>query len=105
MKKSCINCQDVNYCYAPGCAPSDYSCGDWYPRNGQCPKLYGESATHAITNFDAIKSMSVEEFAAFINQIRESCFLERTCTNCPLYDGKYAHCGNTLEEWLEEVAE
>jgi hypothetical protein len=49
--------------------------------------------------------MSVEEFAAFINQIRESCFLERTCTNCPLYDGKDAHCGNMLEEWLEEVAE
>lgn len=59
-----------------------------------------------MTNLEKIKSMSAKEFAAFINQIRRSCFFERICTNCPLYDGNDTHCNDALEPWLEaEVTE
>ena len=53
-----------------------------------------------MTNFERIKSMTSKEFAAFINQIRCSCFVERTCTNCPLYDGMNTYCNSNLEPWL-----
>ncbi len=29
--KSCSNCQDENYCYHPGGAPSNHSCDNWSP--------------------------------------------------------------------------
>ena len=59
-----------------------------------------------MTNFERIKSMSAKEFAAFINQIKHSCFVERTCTNCPLLNSIGTHCSEALEPWLEaEVIE
>lgn len=59
-----------------------------------------------MTNFEKIKAMSAEEFAAFVNQIRISCVFERSCCNCSLYDGVDANCGNSLVAWLEtEVTE
>ena len=59
-----------------------------------------------MTNFEVIKSMSAKEFAAFINQIKQSCFVERTCTNCPLRNIGGTICREALEPWLEtEVSE
>ena len=57
-----------------------------------------------MTNFDKIKAMSAKEFAAFINQIKRSCFAERICTNCPLCNIIGITCSEGLESWLEAEA-
>ena len=54
-----------------------------------------------MTNLERIKSMSAKEFAAFINQIKQSCFVERICTNCPLLHSGGLICSDALESWLE----
>ena len=59
-----------------------------------------------MTNLERIKSMSAKEFADFINQIKQSCFIERICTNCPLRNSVGLICSEALEQWLEaEVTE
>lgn len=52
-----------------------------------------------MTNFEHIKSMSIEEIATMMFKLSD-CEL-RDCKNCPL--GSCQHCGNIVEiqKWLE----
>ena len=57
-----------------------------------------------MTNYDRIKSMSVEEMAEFIERMTE--YLE-ICTVCPAYKMCDTHikCGENIKQWLlQEVS-
>ena len=57
------------------------------------------------TNYNCIKSMSVEEMAEFIERMTEHLEI---CTHCPAYKMCDTHikCGENIKQWLEqEVSE
>ena len=57
------------------------------------------------TNYDRIKSMSVEEMAEFIERMTEHLEI---CTRCPAYKMCDTHikCGENIKQWLlQEVSE
>ena len=54
-----------------------------------------------MTNYDRIKSMSVEEMAEFIERKTEDLEI---CTHCPAYKMCDTHikCGENIKQWLEQ---
>lgn len=40
--KNCCNCQDENFCYHPGGAPSDHCCDNWSPSDKYKAQQYDE---------------------------------------------------------------
>lgn len=57
------------------------------------------------TNYDRIKSMSVEEMAEFIERMTEHLEI---CTRCPAYKMCDTHikCGENIKQWLlQEVSD
>lgn len=74
------------------------------PHHNYTDDLY-TGGNHKITNYDRIKSMSVEEMAEFVERITE--YLE-VCTGCPAYKTCDTHikCGENIKQWLlQEVSE
>ena len=58
-----------------------------------------------MTNYERIKSMSVEEMAEFIEKMTEHLEI---CTRCPAYKMCDTHikCGENIKQWLlQEVSE
>ena len=109
---SCSNCQDANYCYYPGGAPTDHSCGNWSPsieyKAQQYDKGYNPSYAYITyvedyvpkrkrTNFEKIKSMSLEELADLIDSFRACSNCRRNGNNC------FPHF--RTEEWLKSDAD
>lgn len=54
--KSCSNCQDENFCYYPGGAPSNNSCDNWSPSDEYKAQKYDEylSAGTYINNLELL---------------------------------------------------
>ena len=52
-----------------------------------------------MTNYNCIKSMSVEEMAEFIERMAEHLEI---CTRCPAYKMCDTHikCGENIKQWL-----
>ena len=68
-------------------------------------KAYEIITSPIKTNYDRIKSMSVEEMAAFIERMTEHLEI---CTRCPAYKMCDTHikCGENIKQWLlQEVEE
>lgn len=57
-----------------------------------------------MTNFEQVRSMSVEELAKFINDIAVCCFKDAECENCPIYCSRdEVYCNSsTISKWLRD---
>lgn len=48
--RSCSNCQDENFCYYPGGAPSNNSCDNWSPSDKYKAQQYDERFNTGFMN-------------------------------------------------------
>lgn len=82
--KSCNNCQDKNFCYYPGGAPSNHSCGNWSPSDQYKAQRYDECfSTGACINNMETNSQEV------CSQCKD---LEKCVTTAVLHPGSKIRC-------------